>query len=246
MHLLISLSAAKEFIVKQRIAIKVDTLWHLATVNDVKRKYVYIKFDDGDTGEFDKLEDASSVRIIPKKIKRNKLGLKLKDLKALIEEAEAPEIKLPVAMKKSLAEPVPAAKTAVGKQIMITMKPTMQPVADKHAKPVEVQHPVEAVKKPSTLKTALKVHDDKPIHPMDLNSGMVVQVAREAQLFTMLLLEYNAATHKWSAVQLREDAKLVMIPSNQVFTHKAPLTRYEKLWEHKFMFRLNKLKEGSL
>lgn len=246
MHLLISLSAAKEFIAKQRIAIKVDTLWHLATVTDVKRKYVFIKFDDGDSGEFDKVEDASAVRILPKNVKKNKVGLKLKDLKALIEEAEAPKIKLPAAMKKKLTEPVPAAKTVTGRKIMITMKPTMQPVIDKHAKPVEVQHPVEAVKKPSTLKTALKAHDDKPIHPMDLNSGMVVQVAREAQLFTMLLLEYNDATHKWSAVQLREDAKLVQIPANQVFTHKAPLSRYEKLWEHKFMFRLNKLKEGNL
>lgn len=235
MHLLISLSAAKEFIVKQRIAIKMEDTWHLATVLEVKRKYVTVKFDDGDTGQFDKVEDAGDTRILPKTVKKHKEGLKLKELKLLIQEAEAP-INLPASVKKNI---VPAAKT-VGKKIMVTMKPKMQPVIDKHAKPVE------AVKKPSTLKTALKIHDDKPIHPMDLHSGMVIQVARDAQLFTMVLLEYDEDTRKWAAVQPRENSKIVHIPANQIFTRKAPLSSYEKLWEHKYMFRLNQMKEGKL
>lgn len=248
MHLLVSLSANNVFAPKQRIAVKVETSWHLATIVEVRRKYVAIKFDDGDSGEFDKVEDASSVRVLPKGIKKNKQPLKLKELKELISEAETPKLNK---IEHKVQKPdVPAAKTTGGKKIQITLKPVVVPALDKHAKPVEVPHPVatptQAVKKPSTLKTQLKIHNDKPIHPMDLNAGMVVQVAREAQLFTMLLLEYNAATHKWSAVQLRENANLVLIPSNQIFTHNGPLTSSQKLWEHKYMFRLNKMKEGIL
>lgn len=246
MHLLVSLSAAKEFMVKQRVAIKIETTWHLATILEIRRKYVSVKFDDGDTGEFDKTEDAAVVKILPKGIKKHKAPLKLKELKELISEAETPKLDK---IERKVQKPViPAAKTTGGKKIQITLKPVVVPALDKHAKPVEVPHPVatptQAVKKPSTLKTQLKIHNDKPIHPMDLNAGMVVQVARDAQLFTMLLLEYNATTHKWSAVQLRENANLVLIPSNQIFTHNGPLSSSQKLWEHKYMFRLNKMKEG--
>lgn len=244
MHILISMAAAvPEYTVKQRLAVKVDRgTWQLATVVGIRRKYVDILFDDGDEGEFDKVGDRASVKALPKGTKKNKLPLTLAQVKELLEAAPAKKIEVKKKNKPQVSrrvldmsgdipnKPEPERR---GRPITITMKPKVTEV------PAVSHEPVRQTT--GTLKTRLKEHGDKPIHPIDLNRGMVVQVAVNASLMTVLLLTYDEEDAKWNALFLRENSKIIQVSPNHCFTRRAPLSTYEKLWAGKYMRRLDEM-----
>ena len=228
MQLLIAL-ASVDFIEKQRIAVKMDRLYHLATVTAVKRKYVTVKFDDGDTGEFDKVEDAKLVKALPKGTKRIKTPLTLAELKELMAPTE--KVVEKVSEKVTVTQKVKPISIRISKE---EIAPSVRP----DPKPEPYLAPPIEYKSPVTLRQKLKEFDDRIIHPIDLARGMVVRVPINTELYTVLLLDYDEVTRKWAAVQLKETTKIIQVPTNQLFTHKAPLTPYEKMWAGKYMRRL--------
>lgn len=252
MQILVSTAAATiDYTIKQRLAVKVDRgAWQLATITGIRRKYVDILFDDGDEGEFDKVGDRSSVKILPKGTRKNKATLSLAEVKELMETPI--EIK-PKAKAKAkpqvtrrvmdMTETVPVKKPEPvvpqkGRPIAISMKTKAVPAIDKSVAPVITEPKGQST---GTLKTRLKEHDDRPIHPIDLNKGMVIQFALNASLVTALLLTYDEEAKKWNAVLLRENSKIIQVSPHHCFTHKAPLTQYEKLWAGKYMRRLEEM-----
>lgn len=254
MQILVSTSAAVDWAVKNRIAIKVERSWMLGTVTGIRRKYVDFLFDDGDEGEFNKVDDARSVKLLPKGTRKNKQALTLNEVKELIEQGtpakavKAQPVKQVTRRVMDMSEsPAPQVKPK-SRPITISMK---QPAAVKEGRPITIkakpareEPAVIAPQVPQTtgtLKTRLKENDDKPIHPIDLNRGMVVQVAVSASLVTVLLLDYDEEQKKWSAVLLRENSKIIQVSQNHCFTRKAPLTKYEKLWAGKYMRRLEEM-----
>ena len=235
MQILLSLSAAVEFEPKQRIAVKVGKTYLLARITEVKRKYVQIVFDDGDSGQFDKVADARDVRILPKTVKKNKGELTLAEVRALIEDVKTEVVKKEIEKVKQVPRRV---------AISLTKEEVKEIKAEPYlAPPIETQTVTTKPIMPNTvrtgtLKTVLKQHDDRIIHPIDLTRGMVVQVPVDTQLITVMLIEYYEDTKKWAALGLRENTKIIKVSANQIFTHKAPLTKIEKLWEGKYMRRI--------
>lgn len=240
MQILLSLSAAVEFEPKQRIAVKVGKTYLLARITEVKRKYVQIVFDDGDSGQFDKVADARDVRIIPKTVKKNKGTLTLAEVRELTSEVKPEIVKVTKEVKSRVVQQVPRRiSIALTKADVKSIKaePYVEPAIKQELVDVRFKYNVPSGQH-STLRSALKEHDDKIIHPIDLIRGMVVQVPVNTQLITVMLIEYHENTKKWAALGLRENTKIIYVPANQLFTHKAPLTKIEKLWEGKYMRRL--------